>query len=263
MSITWRTKAALTQSHFLEQNSYFLNTLRAPYFLHAHTRGLWLYGGTLFSLFLFLSLTHPCFPSHHLPWTGAQENTVPTVPDLQTPDAEDERVSAEKHARLLGCAEQIICTTGLCPAAPLTHPPSLPLTHTCVLGVCWTIDSWLWLHRIFSVCVCMSVAKERPGRFPLFVPNVWSHLSVKQEGLGSPSPLGLFRYFRELHFSLCGCLDLGSSPTEGFFKWRSRGWGCRAHLLQPWGPSIINGATALVTPQIFRPGRSFASGLVL
>lgn len=126
MSITWRTKAALTQSHFLEQNSYFLNTLRAPYFLHAHTRGLWLYGGTLFSLFLFLSLTHPCFPSHHLPWTGAQENTVPTVPDLQTPDAEDERVGAEKHARLLGCAEQIICTTGLCPAAPLTHPLSLP-----------------------------------------------------------------------------------------------------------------------------------------
>lgn len=80
-----------------------------------------------------------------------------------------------------------------------------------------------------------SVATEL---FPPFVPNVWSHLSVKQEGLGSPSsPLGSFRYFRELHFSLCGCLDRAAAPTAGLLEVSG------LHLLQAWGPSIINGAT--------------------
>lgn len=223
----------------LHLNSYFLNILRAPYFPRAYASGLWLNVGTLF----FISVeappppTHPCFPSHHLPRKkGHMRIYPPSAPDLQTPDAEERRCrvvarqSNTQHPRVVLNKSSAPVTF-----APLPPPPPPSHLHP---GRLQAAELLTWLRRI------LCVATERPGRFPLFVPNVWSHLSVKQEGLGSPSPLGSFRYFRELHFSLSGCLDWAAGPTKGFLKWRSWGWGCRAHLLQAWGPSIINGATS-------------------
>lgn len=115
------------------------------------------------------------------------------------------------------------------------------------------VELLTWLRRI------LCVATERPSRFPLFVPNVWSHLSVKQEDLGSLSPLGLFRYFRELHFSLSGCLDWAAAPPRA--SWSG---GAGAEAVGPIccrleGHPLLMGPRALVTPQIFSPGRRIAS----
>lgn len=151
----------------------------------------------------------------------------------------------------------VLCWTNHLHQWPM--PPTLatlsPSSRTCILSVLQAFELLTWLRRI------LCVATERPRCFPLFVPNVWSHLSVKQEGLGSPSPLGLFRYFRELHFSLCGCLDWAAAPQRP--SWSG---GAGAEAVGPIccrleGHPLLMGPRALVTPQICSPGRRSASGL--
>lgn len=123
------------------------------------------------------------------------------------------------------------------PMPPPRHPFSL-LSHLhpeCLAGL-WAPDltpqnlvrcdrAAPLLPTICSKCVEPSVSKTGRARFPF-----------------SPGFVSLFSGASLLPVWLLG---LGSGPTKGFLKWRSWGWGCRAHLLQAWGPSIINGATSI------------------
>lgn len=108
----------------------------------------------------------------------------------------------------------IFCTNDLCPSYPLGNPPPPPPRGTWVSVGCGTSAS----TRLSAEHCALRQRRGLLGGFPLFVPNVWSHLSVKQEGLGSPSPLGSLRYFRELHFSLCGWLGRESGSTKGLLE---------------------------------------------
>lgn len=169
---------------------------------------------------------------------GAHENIPSSIP----PNAEMLCcVLAAQQISMQHPTQQFICTSDLCP----------PASHLC--PGCLQARLLTWLRRL------PCIATEWPGCFPLFVPNVWSHLSVKQEGLGSPSPLGSFRYFQELHFSLSGCWDWAATPPRA--SWSG---GAGAEAVGPIccrleGHPLLMGPRALVTPQIFSSGRRIAS----
>lgn len=122
---------------------------------------------------------------------------------------------------------------------------STPLTLRVVLsGVYGDLNLHLW-----SIKCCNRGIEASQYLSPI---QGASHLSAKQEDLGSFSLLGLFRYFRELHFSLhwrAGGLCNKSS-------WKSEGQRLKLLFFCPsataWGVFIINGGSA-VAAQICSP----------
>lgn len=161
---------------------------------------------------------------YHLPRKGTHENLPPSTP----PDAEVLCYVVTAHQRNTQHKSVFYSTI---------HLNQWPLPRHLAL-VCWASSSqapdltpqiavhcnrvaWL-LPTICSNCVEPSVCKT--GR-PWF-----------------PFSLGLVSLFSGASLLPGLLLGLGSGSTMGFLKWQSWGWGCRAHLLQAWGPSIINGA---------------------
>lgn len=170
-------------------------------------------------------LTHPCYSLYHLPRkSGTWEYTL--FHPSRCWSAVLCPSSADLHATPWCSAQQFICTSDLCSlhlALVSSVSSSRASDLTPQIAVHCNRVAWL-LPTICSKCVEPSVCKT--GR-PWF-----------------PFSLGLVSLFSGASLLPEWLLGLGSSPTKGFLKWWSWGWGCRAHLLQAWGPSIINGATS-------------------
>lgn len=120
-------------------------------------------------------------------------------------------------------------------SAPVTFvPPNLTLT-SWVSANRWAPD---WTPQI--AVHCDRVAQSLPA-----ICSKCVEPSVSKTGRPwFPFSLGLISLFSGASLLPEWLLGLGSGPTEGFLKWRSWDWSCWAHLLQAWGPSIINGATS-------------------
>lgn len=170
-------------------------------FLSTYVLGLWQSVGTLF--YFSQTRRHIRVSSHK----NSSTNERIHLPDLQTPDAAEER-SNHMHQW---------------PLAPLFLPSHLRPAGSCRKLRC--DRTALLLPTICSKCVEPSVCKTGRPRFPF--------------------SLGFVSLFSGASLLPVWLLGPGSGPTMGFLKWRSWGWGCRAHLLQAWGRSIINGAKSI------------------